>query len=201
MGLWHSDANATGALLVVCAALIVAPSLAQAQTGTRADAPGEDVSIGLAVYKTSCYQLRNGGPLCRGSLAGERTSNCFLDEGCDVGYGGVVVSLAHYVGTRVAFAGEVAFYRQIELTPSGGASSLAIGPRIKLGRLLGQVLIGRQWHELFSDGLLVQPGAGIDLGGRLGTRFQVDYAYFPSRPDLSGLRFQGAFVARFMQRE
>lgn len=195
MQLCRSNAKHAGVLLVTCAALIVANATAHAQTDRSDDAPSGDASIGLAAYNTSCYQLQNGGPICRGSLAGEQMSTCYLDDGCRVAYGGVVVTLAHYVRERVAIAGEVAFYRQIELTPTNSASSLAIGPRIRLGRLLGQVLIGRQWHQLFSDGLLVQPGAAIDLGGKLGPRFQVDYTYFPSRPVLSGLRLHAAFVA------
>jgi len=201
MELCHRNAKHAGVLLVMCAALIVVPATVQAQTGTGTDSPSEDLSIGLAVYNSSCYQLQHGGPICRGSLAGEPESNCYLDDGCNVAYGGWVISIAHYVRERVAVVGEVAFYSQIELTPSDGASSLTIGPRIKLGRLLGQVLIGRQWHELFSDGLLVQPGAGIDVGGRFGARFQADYAYFISRRDLSGPRFQVAFVAHFGTRE
>ena len=127
-------------------------------------------------------------------------TNCFLSDGCEVAYGGVVMSLAHSVHERVAVVGEVAFYSQIELSPTDSASSLVIGPRIRMGRVLGQVLIGRQWHPLFSDGLVVQPGAGIDVGGALGGRIQLDYAYFRPRPELSGFRFQGAFVARIGRR-
>ena len=200
MQLWHSNSKHAGVLLVMCATLIVATATAHAQTERSDAAPSEDASIGLAAYNTSCFQLQNGGPICRGSLAGEQLSTCYLDDGCRVAYGGVVVTLAHYVRERLAIAGEVAFYNQIEMTPTDSASSLAIGPRIKLGRLLGQVLIGRKWHQLFSDGLLIQPGAAFDLGGKLGARFQLDYTYFPSRPVLSGPRLQAAVVAHLGMR-
>jgi hypothetical protein len=80
------------------------------------------------------------------------------------------------------------------LEPPDNASSLLIGPRLTTWRVFGQVLMGHQWHQVFPDGLVVQPGAGIDVWH---VRMQVDYGYFEPIPRLSGVRYQVAYVARF----
>jgi hypothetical protein len=149
----------------------------------------------VSLFKTSCYQLSSGGARCRGSFGGERTTTCSLSGGCDQDYLGPVVSIAAYLHEHMALAGEVAMYHAVELSPTDDHSSLLVGPRFKLGRAFGQVLIGRRWHSVFPDGLAIQPGGGIDIGGVMGTRLQVDYAWFGAVPELSGLRVHVAFVA------
>jgi hypothetical protein len=97
-----------------------------------ADTPAVEVSLGLALLHTSCYQLADGGPRCRGSFEGERATGCGLRDGCDLAYGGFVLSLASYVHRHIAIAGDVALYAQVELSPTDQPSSLAVGPRVKV---------------------------------------------------------------------
>jgi len=170
---------------------------ASAQT-PAADLPVGDFSVGLAAAGTSCYRLKDGGPVCEGSYAGEipGSRGCGIPDGCDLSYLGFVFSGARYFGERLAVVGEIGVFSpsESESGPSDKVFSPVIGPRVRLWRAFGQVLVGGQFHGVFPSGLVVQPGVGIDLGH---VRLQADYPSFRPTPRLSGVRLRVALVVVF----
>lgn len=182
--------------LLALAALSVGVLSGSARAQTPQDAPFGEFSIGLAAGGTSCYLLKDGGEVCRGSFAGEvpGSRGCGIPDGCEATYLGVVFSGARYFGDRFAVVGEVGVLSIVELAPTDTVFSPVIGPRVRLWRVFGQVLVGSQFHGVFPSGLVVQPGIGIDLGH---LRLQADYPRFRPVPELSGLRVRIAAVVPF----
>jgi hypothetical protein len=156
-----------------------------------------EVSVGVALVNTSCYELQGGGPICRGSLVAGVETNCYLQSGCKEAFLGTVVSMARNLNDWFAVAGEVGLYGSVELTPGDQARSVMVGPKFKKWRFFGQILAGAESHEIFPSSLVIQPGVGIDLSASRRTRVEIDYSYLPGNRDLSGPRILVGAVWHF----
>jgi hypothetical protein len=180
----------TGVAGGVVLALLAAPAAGYAQTAAHAVERGN-----LAIDAT--FQ----GPRCHSEAATVCEQEITFPDT------GFALAGAGRIAGRVWAASEIGGYAlHLRTSPrTTSVASVAAGARVVLVQhddrpvnVFVQLLAGRVKSAVYPGGLVVLPGVGLDVAqGSVGLRLELDGAFVPHQPQLSGSRAVVGLVLRF----